>query len=119
MWGIGCVFVSCCLFVHLGLGEAIERVLHIRCVLFRCVKCLSFWSVLAYSLLIVQLSTEVSVCVAFACSYASLWAELLLGKIALLYEEISNMDAEESSCDSATAGNEEDKTGKGKESPLS
>ena len=34
MWGIVCVFISCCLFVNLGLGEAIEKAAHIRFVLF-------------------------------------------------------------------------------------
>lgn len=120
MWGVACVFISCSLFIHLGLGEAVSKTLRIRFVLFRCVKCLTFWSTLAYSLLIVKLPAEESVCLAFVCAYASLWMELLWGKLANIYEKVSNnMDAEEPASASAATGNEEDKTGKGKESSLS
>lgn len=119
MWGIACIFVSSCLFIHLGLGEAIGKALRIRFILFRCVKCLVFWSVCSYSLLIVQLPVEVALCVAFALSYASLWVELLLGKIATVYEKINeDMDAEESEADSGTRGNQEAQGGEKQESPL-
>lgn len=118
MWGIGCIFISCVLFIHLGLGEAIERTLQVRFVLLRCVKCLTFWSVLAYSLFH-SLPIEVSLCVSFACAYASLWAELLLGKIACRYENLyKDMDAEEPPRPSATAGSKETEGSEGQESPL-
>lgn len=117
MWGIGCIFVSCVLFIHLGLGDAVSRVLDIRCILLKCVKCLTFWSVLAYSLCL-SLPVEVCLCVAFACAYASLWAELLLGKIACKYEEWNeSMDAEEPETGSRNRI-EETETGKGQESPM-
>lgn len=113
MWGIGCIFVSCVLFIHLGLSDAISRVLNVRFVLLKCVKCLTFWSVLTYSLCL-SLPVEVCLCVAFACAYASLWAEFLLGKIACKYEEWNeNMDAEEPESASATAGGEENQGGEG------
>lgn len=96
MFGIVCTFISSVLFIHLGLGDAISRVTRIKFVLFRCVKCLTFWSVLGYSLFI-ELPLVYSVCIAFVCSYLSLWAELFLGKLADRYEELSeNVDAEES-----------------------
>lgn len=96
MLGIACTFVSCVLFIHLGLGDAISRVTRINFVLFRCVKCLTFWSVLGYSVCI-HLPLVYSVCIAFICSYLSLWIELILGKLAERYEELGkNVDAEES-----------------------
>lgn len=118
MWGIVCILLSSCLFVHLGLADAILRVTRINLPYLRCAKCMSFWSVLTYSLLIVPIQAEVSVLIAFMCAYASLWVELLLGKLAILYEKVSNnMDAEESSCDSDSSA-DKNQAGKGKESAL-
>lgn len=118
MWGIVCILLSCCLFVHLGLADAILRVTRIKLPYLRCAKCLSFWSVLIYSLMVVPVRVEVSVLLAFVCAYAALWIELLLGSIANIYEKVSNsMDAEASASASASEGDEEDST-KGEESPL-
>ena len=89
MCGIACVFISCCLFVNLGLGKAIEKVTHIRFVLFHCVKCLTFWVITGYSLFFTSLSIEVSLCVGFLCAYASLWFDISLGYLAYLYEKLS------------------------------
>lgn len=119
MWGIGCIFISCVLFIHLGLGETIERTLHVRFVLLRCVKCLTFWSVLAYSL-IHSLSVEVALCAAFVSAYAALWVDIPLTKLATLYEKLyKGMDAEEPTSDSASAGNEENQGHEEQESSVS
>ena len=96
--GITCIFISCCLFIHLGLGDTLGKLFDTDFVLFRCVKCLTFWCVLGYSLTL--LSMEQAVCVAFVLAYASLWVELLLGKIAGKYEKLSqDVDAAESESD--------------------
>lgn len=98
MWGVAAILISCCLFIHLGLGEAIEKTLHIRFVLLRCVKCLTFWSVLGYSLLCSTLPAVACVAVAFGSSYASLWIDLLLAKLSVKYEDIyQTLGAEEQS----------------------
>lgn len=89
MWGIVCVFISCCLFIHLGLGEAIEKTTNIRFVLFRCVKCLTFWMITGYSLFFTSLPIEVSVCIGFVCAYSALWFDILLGYLAYIYEKLS------------------------------
>lgn len=116
MLGVACIFVSCVLFIHLGLGDTISEILHVDFILLRCVKCLTFWCVLGYS--IVRLPVEQSVCVAFVCSYVSLWAELLLGIIANRYEKYSeNVDAEESEADSGIRS-ETDKDSEEQESFL-
>ena len=119
MWGIGCVFVSCVLFIHLGLGEAIERTLRIRFVLLRCVKCLTFWSMLVYSL-IHSSPLENALCLSFVSAYAALWADIPLAKLANLYEKLDkDLDAEESAYLSAATRTEENQGDKGKENPLS
>lgn len=99
MMGIACIFISCCLFIHLGLGDTLGQLFDTDFVLFRCVKCLTFWCVLGYSLTV--LSMEQAVCAAFLLAYASLWVELLLGKIAGIYEKLSkDVAAAESKSDS-------------------
>lgn len=96
MWGIVCLFISSVLFIHLGMGEAIEKVLRIRFILLRCSKCLTFWTTAVYSLIIVSYPVEVSLCIGFTCAYAALWVDLLLGKIAVAYEKLTqSMDAKE------------------------
>lgn len=88
MWGVVSVWLCACLFIHLGLGQAVNKVLHIDFVLFRCVKCLSFWSVLTYSLFFVHLPVEFCLLIAFAAAYAALWADLLLAFLATKYENL-------------------------------
>lgn len=119
MWGIACVFISSVLFIHLGLGETIGRLLRTDFVLLRCVKCLTFWCVLGYSLLCVSIPAEAAVCIAFMCAYAALWAELLLGKLANAYEKLSeNVAAEEPEGVSAASRDQEDKGSEGEKGPM-
>lgn len=102
MLGIACVFISCCLFIHLGLGEAIEKTIHLRFVLFHCVKCLTFWMITGYSFFVVSLPLEYSLCIGFACAYVALWSDLLLYYIAVKYEKLSKgLESEESACNPA------------------
>jgi hypothetical protein len=56
---------------------------------------MSFWAVLGYSLLIVKFPIEVSVAVAFLLSYAAIWFDLLLGKLAEIYESMESEKEEE------------------------
>ena len=114
MWGIACVFISSVLFIHLGLGETIGRLLRTDFVLLRCVKCLTFWCVLGYSLLCVSIPAEAVVCIAFVCAYAALWAELLLGKLANAYEKLSEDVATEEP--QGVSGAQRDQEGEGGES---
>lgn len=94
--GILAVLMSSCLFIHLGLGETICRILRHDIVILKCVKCLTFWSVLLYSLVHTDLSAVTCVAMSFGSSYASLWIDLILNKIRLRYEkEWELLDAEE------------------------
>lgn len=115
MLGIIEVLISCCLFIHLGLGETICRIVRHDIVILKCVKCLTFWSVLLYSLMCVTLSAVTCIAVAFACSYASLWIDLTLNKIRAHYEkEWELLDAEE--CEgNRTSSIEQDETNKERE----
>ena len=56
---------------------------------------MAFWAVLGYSLLIVKLPIELSVAVAFLLSYAAIWFDLLLGKLAEIYESMESEKKEE------------------------
>lgn len=76
----------------MGLGEALCNAFKVHFVLFLCPKCMAFWIVLGYSLLIVKLPIEVSVAIAFLLGYAAIWLDLLLGKLADVYE---SMESEE------------------------
>ena len=86
MRSVGYILLCCVLFVHLGLGDAVSKVIRRNLSLFRCVKCFTFWTILAYSLLLDFAPVE-CVALAFACSYLALWVDLLLSKIARLYEK--------------------------------
>lgn len=90
------ILTSCCLFIHLGLGNAICKIIRYNFILFRCPKCLAFWSVLSYLLLSNQ-SVVLSIFIAFICAYLALWIDLLLTIIADKYEEIyESLGAKES-----------------------
>lgn len=110
MWGIACIFICCCLFIHLGLGEAINKTIHIRFVLFRCVKCLTFWVITGYSLFFTSLPIEVSLCIGFICAYMALWCDVLLGYLANIYEKLSkSLESEEPARHSANGRAKGDK----------
>lgn len=79
---------------HLGLIEAIERVIHHRLPVVNCPKCLSFWGTLALGLsgdgitaahpsaLPRLLATSI------LCSYLAIWLELIMYAIDTLYNRI-------------------------------
>ena len=79
----------------MGLGEALCKIFRFHFILFLCPKCMAFWAVLGYSLLIVKLPIEVSAAVAFLLSYAAIWFDLLLGKLADVYESMESEEEEE------------------------
>ena len=76
---------SVVLFNHVGLRDAVERVTHYKMKVLSCVKCGTFWVVLAYMAIRNQPVVE-SIATAFALSYAAIWFELLLGYLSKLYE---------------------------------
>ena len=97
MTGIVLVWFSAVMFVHMGLGEAICKTFRSNFILFLCPKCMAFWVVLGYSILIVKLPIELSVAAAFLLGYAAIWFDLLLGKLAEIYESMESEKKEEQS----------------------
>lgn len=87
------VFV-CVTMNHLGLVGAIERLLGRRLPIINCVKCSTFWSVLAYGLWSVGFSDfPLTLATSFLASYVAIWLELLEAyidtKYLKIYETIS------------------------------
>lgn len=81
------VTVSAVLFIHLGLSETIQRIIHLKVQPLNCSKCLSFWSVLLV-LLYHRYNLLYSVGVSFISAYAALWMELSLGLLSNLYDKL-------------------------------
>ena len=81
------IVLSAVLANHMGLVEAVEEVIRHKIPVVNCSKCLSFWTVLIYSLIDGQ-PLIASVAVSFLCSYAALWLELGFGCIDTLYNKI-------------------------------
>ena len=79
----------------MGLGEVLCKTFRFHFILFLCPKCMAFWAVLGYSLLIVKLPIEESVAIAFLLSYVAIWFDLLLGKLADVYESVVSKKEEE------------------------
>jgi uncharacterized membrane protein YkvI len=72
---------------HLGLIEAVEKIIKHEIPIVNCCKCLSFWLVLAY-MLINGYSVINSVATSFLYAWAATWFELLLGVIDHYYMKI-------------------------------
>lgn len=109
MVGVGCILFSCVLFVHMGLGDTVCKAIRRNLFLFRCVKCITFWTTAAYTILFCDLLLVECLALAFAMSYIALWVDLLFSKLAVFYEKwYKNMVAKEGECD-ASDGDEEDK----------
>ena len=84
--------------------------MHIRFVLFRCVKCLTFWVITGYSLLFTSLPIEVSLCIGFICAYMALWSDIVLGYLANIYEKLSkSLESEKPARHSANGRTKDDK----------
>ena len=102
---IAYILISCCLFIHLGLGDTICKIIRYNFVLFQCIKCLTFWSVLGY-LIINTTNIITSVTIAFICAYIALWIDLLLSLIAQKYEKYyESMGTEKSQNNRSTKTN--------------
>lgn len=86
--GVGLIFLSCVLFVHLGLGETICRIIRLDLYILKCPRCICFWSVLVYTLFATYLCWEACLAIAFVSSYLALWVDLALTKIAKVYEKL-------------------------------
>lgn len=78
---------------HLGLIQAIERVIRFRLPVLDCPKCLTFWGTLAYGLSGDGTAANPSalarlLAVSILSSYAAVWLELIMYAIDTLYNKI-------------------------------
>ena len=102
--------LACVLYIDMGLHDAIVRRVGFSLPITGCPKCLTFWLVLASSLLH-RGSVVQSVAVSFLCSYAALWLSLAYDALTTLYnyiyERITNAAASEAASDEdAEAGSD-------------
>lgn len=83
MWTTAGIVFVCVAANHLGFVEAVEDILERKFRVISCTKCLTFWSVLSYSLLHVPPTDALAA--AFFCAYAAPWVELAMYYIDNLY----------------------------------
>lgn len=87
MKSVGLLLLCCVLFVHMGMGDAVSKVVRRGLSLFQCVKCTTFWVILAYTVFFTAADPVLCTALAFICSYIALWLDLLLSKFAVWYEK--------------------------------
>lgn len=102
MIGVGCVLLCCVLFIHMGLGDAVTKVIKRNLSLFGCVKCLTFWTTAAYTFLCLNFPLVKCAAVAFVAAYVALWVDMLFSYLAVWYEKwYKSVASEEGECDAA------------------
>lgn len=88
LWSdIAAIVFVCVAINHLGLISAIEGVLHCRLLIVDCVKCCTFWVVLAYMVIFTR-DILTSLAVSLFCAWIALWAELGMGMIDYIYNKV-------------------------------
>ena len=81
------IVFACVAMNHLGLISAIETVLRRSLVIVNCVKCLTFWCVLAYMAFMTR-DVILSLAVSLFCAWIALWVELGMGMIDYIYNKV-------------------------------
>lgn len=84
------IVLSCVMAIHMGLIDAVLSVYNLgdrNIPVIRCPKCLTFHSVLWYWVFTGH-NILYTIAVAFIASYIAIWADLLLGLMDVLYENI-------------------------------
>ena len=79
--------VGCTLFVNMGLADAMQETIGFHFRILSCVKCLVFWTVLAF-LAIRGCRIVVAVPASFLFSYTALWLDLGLSALNRRYNEL-------------------------------
>ena len=84
------VFV-CTAVNHLGLIQAIEAFIRHRMPVLNCIKCLTFWSIIAYGFSVGFGSAEAAIktlAIAFLAAWSAIWLDLFMGIIDKFYLKI-------------------------------
>ena len=104
---IACIVFACVTANHLGLVKAIEDVAQRELRIVNCTKCLSFWGVLAYTI-ITSRNAITSLAISFLCSYLAIWLELFEGFIDTLYTKLYETIYPDTEDDKASADSDND-----------
>ena len=83
---VALIIIICVLFIQMGLSDAIQRIFKVKLVILSCPKCLTFWSVLTYCI-IMHFGIINCLATSFISSYISLWLVLLYDIIAVKYNK--------------------------------
>ena len=97
------LMVSVVLANHLGLIEAVGKVVHYRFRILSCSKCGTFWLTLI-ALTVERTPVIESVTMSFVAAYAALWFELLLALLAKIYESAYDKISETAADQAAAPG---------------
>lgn len=93
-WDVACIVLACTAANHLGPIPDVERVIRRKLPVIGCVKCLTFWSVLAYGVAAEGLcdltlhSSITLLATSFLSSWSTVWLDLLMGTTDNLYQKI-------------------------------
>ena len=102
---VAAVTLAAVLANHMGLIEAIERVVRHKLPIINGSRCLTFWSVLCLLCCNnVAAKPTIIVATSFAAAYAATWLELLFGIIDKQYERIYKKTYPEAAKEAAEAG---------------
>ena len=97
MCEVAMIMFSCVMAIHMGLVDAVLKVLRIQdrnIPIIQCPKCLTFHAVLWF-LVFTGHSIIVSLATAFFLSYIAIWLDLFLGLLDYYYEHIYKRIPEE------------------------
>ena len=78
------IMMSCVMANHLGLVDAVERVIRRKLPVVNCPKCFSFWSSLAYCI-ISRHAVIPSLLASFLMALLALWFDVFLGLLDKIY----------------------------------
>jgi len=83
------IMVCCTLFNQMGLCEAIEHFIRHKIPIINCAKCFTFWTSFTY-LIFIKNDILLSLFYSFIMSYISIWLELFLGYMTIIYNKLCN-----------------------------
>ena len=84
---VAMILFSCVAANHLGLIQAVEKVLDRELPIVNCSRCFSFWCVLSY-MIVATNEIIVPVATSFFCAALAPWLELLIGFTDILYNKL-------------------------------
>ena len=99
---IACIVFVCVTVNHLGLVEAVEKIVGKRLMIVNCPKCLTFWVTMAYFCDKIAIHATAVLAISFLASYAAIWLELLEGYVDTIYMKLYGKIYETSDNTSAT-----------------